>query len=294
MANLSTADLNLIDRLFGMYGGKVLEFSIPRFRSFFERDVGVDIWDDVYLKYGTSKGKRLWGFMELGQRAAIVRALHALWEVRESERTGPDDVPDARERLSAVIEKLGGRPIAAPPGSARPPAPKPARPDDAALDQLEKDFLDLHGMTDRPQARGFAFEKFLQAWFDAWGMDARGSFRAEGEQVDGSFQHGGSTYLVEAKWHSAATDAATLHSFQGKLEERPQWTRGLFVSFEGFTQQGLSAFTARRVILMDGSDIYLALRDRIDLDKLIEAKARHASEKREPFARVSALFPAKA
>lgn len=262
MAHLSTADLNLIDSLFGMYGGHVLEFSIPRFRSFFERDVGVDIWDDVYLKYGTSKGKRLWGFMELGQKAAIAKALHALWEVRESERTAPETVPDARERLSAVIEKL------------------------------EKEFLDLHGMSDRPQARGFAFEKFLQAWFDAWGLDARGSFRTEGEQIDGSFQHEGNTYLVEAKWHSTATDAATLHSFQGKLEERPQWTRGLFVSFEGFTPQGLTAFTARRVIMMDGSDIYLALRNRIDLDSIIEAKARHASEKREPFARVSALFPA--
>jgi hypothetical protein len=45
---------------------------------------------------------------------------------------------------------------------------------------------------------------------------ARASFRTAGEQIDASFQHEGTTYLVEAKWRRVQTNAAMLHAFQGK------------------------------------------------------------------------------
>jgi hypothetical protein len=96
--------------------------------------------------------------------------------------------------------------------------------------------------------------------------------------IDGSFQHGGTTYLLEAKWHRAKTDAEKLHAFQGKLSERLEGTRGLFVSFEGFTHGALEAFTARRIILADGMDIFDALKRRISVPDIITAKARHSSE----------------
>ncbi|RVH87325.1 hypothetical protein CN074_19445 [Sinorhizobium medicae] len=32
-----------------------------------------------------------------------------------------------------------------------------------------------------------------------WGLDSRAAFRTIGEQIDGSFQHDGTTYLLEAK-----------------------------------------------------------------------------------------------
>lgn len=299
MAHLNSADMTLIDTLFDMYGGRPLQFTNSTFQSFFQHDVGIDIYSDRYAGHGDSKGKRLRAFLEIGSSASIAKALRALWEVRESERLGrgeADAVPHSRARLNSLLAKLGGSRLPAAfdepaPAPAQPPA-LPKGPSDADLQALEALFLDLHGMSDQRQARGFAFEKFLQAWFDAWGLDARGSFRTDGEQIDGSFQHDGNTYLVEAKWHAKKTDAATLHAFQGKLQERPHWTRGLFVSLEGFTPQGLSAFTARQLIMMDGSDIFLALRNRIDLHKIIKAKARHASEMREPFARVADLFKA--
>ena len=44
-----------------------------------------------------------------------------------------------------------------------------------------------------PQARGYAFEKFLKDAFDTFGMSARTSFRLEGEQIDGSFVLGEQT-----------------------------------------------------------------------------------------------------
>ncbi|MEO7221199.1 MAG: hypothetical protein ABIY37_01880 [Devosia sp.] len=66
----------------------------------------------------------------------------------------------------------------------------------------------MTAMEEAVQARGYAFERFLKKWFDAWGLDERASFKLIGEQIDGSFEHRGSVYLIEAKWTNAKTDAA--------------------------------------------------------------------------------------
>jgi hypothetical protein len=295
VARLSTVDMKLIDSLFGMYSGYVLNFSNKTFAAFFSRDVGIDIYDDAYAIHGTSKGKRLWGFLEVGQTSAVIKALHALWEIREAERVERGEeqkIPQARARFSALIVKLGGRPLPAD-LSAEPPASdaKQAGPSVAVLIALESEFTALTLMEEAPQQRGIAFERFLKRWFDAWGLDAHASFRTIGEQIDGSFQHDGATYLVEAKWHNKPTDATMLHGFQGKLLERPDWTRGLYVSYGGFSVESFDAFTARRLIMMDGTDIYFALNRKLDLGRVIAAKARHHSEKRQPFAKVTDIFP---
>jgi hypothetical protein len=235
MANLSMVDMKLIDSLFGMYGGYVLNFSNKTFASFFSRDIGIDIYDEAYAVHGDSKGKRLLGFLERGQAAVVAKALAALWEIREIERAerGDDEekVPKARERLSALVERLGGAPLPGTGSADRSPASEqntgPARAD---LDALDAEYRTLVAMHHAPQARGYAFERFLKRWFDVWGLDAHASFRLTGEQIDGSFQHGNDTYLVEAKWQNKPVDAQMLHGFQGKLLERPDWTRGLSVA----------------------------------------------------------------
>jgi hypothetical protein len=297
MATLSTTEMKLIDSIFGMYSGWVLDFSNSTFDAFFRRDVGVNIYDAVYATYGDSKGKRLRGFLENAQSAAVVKALSELWIYREAgrlDRGEKETVPNARARLSEVVVKLGGKPLA---GDTAEPAEAAAHaapfgPSEGVLAALEAEFLALTRMDETPQNRGYAFEKFLKHWSDTWGLDAHASFRTKGEQIDGSFQHDGATYLVEAKWYNRQVDAAMLHGFQGKLLERPDWTRGLYVSYGGFTGDSFDAFTARRLIMMDGTDIYYALNRRLDLADVIRTKARYHAERRQPFAKVTDLFPA--
>lgn len=301
MEQLRPVELKLVDELFGMSSGYVLDFTNSTFAEFFRGEVGVDIYDNAYGIHGGSKGKRLRAFLTIGQPRAIARALAALWEYRETDRLGrsqAEAVITAQPRLSAVVERLGGPalPIYEPArhaNDAQSPhiAPRPFRAEEATLRRLEERFFALHEMSDEPQARGRHFETLLTELFNAWGMDARGGFHVVGEQIDGSFQHSNDTYLVEAKWHRAKTDANTLHGFQGKVNERPEWTRGLFVSFSGFTDVGLQAFTARKIILADGMDIYDALARRLSIPDIIAAKVRHASEYRNPFERVRILFP---
>lgn len=300
MEQLRPVELKVIDELCGMSSGYVLDFTNSTFADFFRREVGIDIYDNAYGIYGGSKGKHLRAFLTIGQPRAIARALTALWEYRETDRLArarAETVVNARGRLSAIVERLGGASLA----SYEPAmndveaksqnAPRAFRPDEATLRLLEERLFALHEMSDEPHARGRHFETLLTDLFDAWGMDARGGFTVVGEQIDGSFQLGGDTYLLEAKWHRAKTDANTRHGFQGKVSERPEWTRGLFVSFSGFTEVSLQAFTARKIILADGMDIYDALARCLSIPDIIAAKIRHASEYRNPFERVRSLFP---
>jgi hypothetical protein len=298
MAQLTTTEMALVDSIFGMYGGYVLDFSNDRFAAFFNRDLKVDIYHDRYAIHGTSKGKHLRAFLEIAPSPDLVRTLTALWEYREAgmlDRGEAETVHNARQRLSNLLVKLGGKALPVDPNAAPPPPPpmpEPERPSQGVLAGLEQEFLTMTAMNEAPQQRGYAFERFLKRWCDIWGLDAHASFRTVGEQIDGSFQHDGSTYLVEAKWHTRPIDAAMLHGFQGKLLERPDWTRGLYVSYGGFSGESFDAFTARRLIMMDGTDIYHALNRRLDLGAVVRKKVRHHSERRQPFARVTDLFPA--
>lgn len=113
-----------------------------------------------------------------------------------------------------------------------------------------------------------------------------------GEQIDGSFQLSGETYLLEAKWTDLRIGAGDLRSFNAKLEDKAAWTRGLFVSNSGFTDDGLETFgRGKRVVCMDGLDLYETLDRRLSLEDVIARKVRRAAESGQPFVRVRDLYP---
>lgn len=144
----------------------------------------------------------------------------------------------------------------------------------------------------RPQAHGYAFEKFLKDLFDAHRLAAQERFRLRGEQIDGSFQFGNETYFVEAKWQGEPIGGAELHTFHGKVEQKAAWTHGLFVSNSGFTDEGLREFgRGKRVICMNGFDLYETLDRKIPLNHVLERKVGRAAETGSPFIRVRDLFP---
>jgi hypothetical protein len=144
----------------------------------------------------------------------------------------------------------------------------------------------------KPQERGFAFEKFLNALFAAYNLDPRSSFRITGEQIDGSFQIGTDIYLVEAKWHDKQIDQGGLLIFHGKVEGKSKWSRGLFVSYSGFTSDGLLAYSKGRptnIIGMDSQDLFHILNGEMSLVEAINRKARRAAETGEFFVPVYTL-----
>lgn len=288
MPNIRTIDMMFLDDLFEMGGGYVLNFSNPTFSRFFADELNVDIDDPMYAEQGGSKGKRLRCFLQKVNIPTVVRTLKALWEYREAirQRDGkPETVQNAQGRLLSLINRLEGKPDAQPAGQ----APKAAF-DRPKLLALRNDLIEFVQLT--PQARGYAFETLLRDLFNVFGLEAREPFRLKGEQIDGSFLLQGETYLVEAKWQDALTGVADLHTFHGKLEQKAAWTRGLFVSNSGFTEDGLVAFgRGKRVVCMDGLDLFETLSRELPLNHVLERKVRRAAETGLPFARVRDLFP---
>ncbi len=267
----------------------MLDFSDPSFSDFFASELKVNIDDPKYEVNGGSKGKRLRHFLQTSDDATAVRALTALWEHRceyLARSGGADPLANAEPRYQGLINRLSGG--AAP---QRPAAsPQPVAVDRQTITKIKSDLLQVTALA--PHARGYAFEGFLKGLFDAFGLAAQEPFRLRGEQIDGSFQLGSEIYLLEAKWHGQPIGVAELHTFHGKIEQKAAWTRGLFVSNSGFTEDGIVAFgRGKRVICMDGLDLYEMLDREIPLTHVLERKVRRAAETGSPFLRVRNLFP---
>eukprot|EP01034_Spumella_vulgaris_P014336 gene14336-18299_t len=100
-----------------------------------------------------------------------------------------------------------------------------------------------------------------------------------------------SSTSFKAKWHGQPIGVAELHTFHGKIEQKAAWTRGLFVSNSGFTDDGLVAFgRGNRVICMDGLALYEMLERDLPLTHVLELKIRRAAETGSAFVRVRDLF----
>ena len=144
------------------------------------------------------------------------------------------------------------------------------------------------------QQRGYSFEAFLNDLFTCFELTPRGAFRLVGEQIDGSFQLHGETYLVEATWRNEPVGQEELLSFSGKVGGKATWSRGLFISYAGFTDEGLEAFARGKptaIVCMEGLCLHETLQMGLELPAVIERKARRAAETNEAFVPVRELFP---
>jgi Restriction endonuclease len=291
MPKIKVLDMKFLDEIFQMGGGYVLDFSDRTMASFFADELNIDIYDVRYAVNGTSKAKRLRCFLQAVDVQTAIRVLDALWTYRSALRATSDEAEpifNAHGRLLALTDLLQGK--GAQPTSALFGQPPMSVYDHQALQHLKADLLRVSTL--ESHERGYAFEAFLTKLFNAYGLKARDGFRNRGEQIDGSFELDGETYLVEAKWHAAKIGVAELFTFQGKIDEKAAWARGLFISNSGFTEDGLHAFgRGKRLICMDGLDLSDALDKGLPINHVISRKVRDAAETGQSFARVRDLFP---
>ena len=159
------------------------------------------------------------------------------------------------------------------------------------LPLMLNELLSLNKLT--PQERGYAFEKFLTTLFKVFGMEPRTPFRLVGEQIDGSIEFDGNIYLIEAKWQNALVGNTELLTLHGKVGGKATWSRGIFINYSGFSQDGLEAFGRGRptnLIAVSGQDLYFVLEGGMSLDQMIRAKARRAAEEGTPYVPVQELM----
>lgn len=287
---LKRLDFDLLDYILEMGGGYVLDFSNQTYSKFFNDELGINIDSDRYCDIGTSKGKRLRSYLKQSKTEDVLRVLTSLWDYRETKckRAGKEE-----ERSELVAEfhelliRLGGKPPATSKGASY------AQHDEGFDENAAKELLDslMKLAVMEPHPRGFAFESFLKKLFDVSGMSGRASFRLKGEQIDGSFELDEETYLLEAKWTNLPVNAADLRSFNAKVQDKAAWSRGLFVSNSGFTEDGLHAFgRGKSVVCMDGLDLSEMLMKKVGFKSVLSKKVRRAAETGKPFVRLRDLI----
>lgn len=152
--------------------------------------------------------------------------------------------------------------------------------DKVKLARLNQDYKNMKTNPDL-KARGYEFQTFLENLFRLWRLSPRSAFRIAGEEIDGSFELDHEIYLLEAKWTKKPTEKSDLVIFSSKIDGKSEWTRGLFISVNGFKDSAIESFTIGRklnLIAMDGKEIELAISGKEDLANLLRKKVRKSAE----------------
>jgi hypothetical protein len=129
--------------------------------------------------------------------------------------------------------------------------------------------------------RGYVFEQILKDCLEFEQLDPRSSFKAEGEQIDGSFFLDGSIFLLEAKWHKDELPASAIYQFKGKVDGKLIGTIGVFISMSGYSKDAVDALTLGKslnVILFGKEDIDAVIIGDSNFRSVLKSKLRIAAE----------------
>src|SRR6266446_889112 len=85
MASLSTNEKQVLEKLFGMGGGYVLNFSDRTMREYFYDDLGLDIYDVKYNYASGSKANRMRGFWQVADDLMVGKSISKLIEYIENQ-----------------------------------------------------------------------------------------------------------------------------------------------------------------------------------------------------------------
>ena len=159
------------------------------------------------------------------------------------------------------------------------------------LEQLKNEFFELFGQLDRRSA-GFKLETILNRLFALHDLEPRKPFKVIGEQIDGSFDLDHETYLVEAKWTNDPIPESELLVFRGKVEGKSTFTRGIFVSINGYSDQAKGSIVRGKqpnFFTLDGYDLTMVLSDAVALNEFLRKRRRLLAEEGEVFVHYNEL-----
>lgn len=109
MSSLRTVDKIPLEDILEMSSGYVLDFSDPTYASFFVESAGIDICEQRFLKYGTSKAKKMRAFWELESDPKVGKVLSDLLELWEVKNLQPKPEELARlKQCKSIVAKLSG------------------------------------------------------------------------------------------------------------------------------------------------------------------------------------------
>ena len=274
MAQMTYIEKDYFERLFDMERGYVLDFTNYTYQRFVADTINID----VYKKYhNLSKAKILRAIMDDCDNVTVGKLLLGLMQYMQARELVTDEKKEIFQKCTEIGYRLIGKKVSAKTVDIVPESQKIEFDFKKYLNEL-KDLADYH---DNPQARGYQFERYLNRLFKDCALEPRESFRIKGEQIDGSFVLRNDIYLLEAKWTNKPTEKSDLVVFNEKVSSKSGFTRGLFISFAGYSSDAVETFCNGRevrIVLMTVQELAVALTREMDISTVIWNKDRALAE----------------
>ena len=275
MAQMTYIEKDYFERLFDMETGYVLDFTNYTYQRFVADTINID----VYKKYhNLSKAKILRAIMDDCDNVTVGKLLLGLMQYMQARELVTDEKKEIFQKCTEIGYRLIGKKVSAKTVDTVPESQKIEFDFKKYLNEL-KDLADYH---DNPQARGYQFERYLNRLFKDCALEPRESFRIKGEQIDGSFVLRNDIYLLEdLELKPNETEKSDLVVFNEKVSSKSGFTRGLFISFAGYSSDAVETFCNGRevkIVLMTVQELAVALTREMDISTVIWNKVRALAE----------------
>lgn len=275
MANLSFSDKQLIENVFGMSSGYVIDFSNREFEEFM-KDV---VQYNIYVRYpGLSKAKIFREFLKDESEIFVGKAIVLLINHMRNNDLISNDKQEKADKLYNLGKKLLGKNYVQP--TTKTENQNTTQTIEIDYDKINNSLLDLDKITNA-QTRGYAFEKYLNALFDSFGLNPNASYRTEYDQIDGSFVLDGNTVLIEAKYRNNTIPKDDLILFTQKIQLKSHFTRGLFITYSLIDNKAIDYFTDRssRFVVLTVEELFIMCQNKISLITVLQNKFRYLDER---------------
>lgn len=269
MSCILPIEKQILEDLFGMKSGYVLDFSNRTFKEYIFDTLGIDVYER-YAEGNLSKAKimrRLYQDLSDQQLATLLKAF-----LDYIEEFGHSNDANRMKKAWKIVERLSGERMRDDNGD---------EGNGFNFKYFLKRLIDLSSSETSKQNKGYEFEKYLRDLFGAAGLKPRESYRVKGEQIDGSIEFNGNVYLVEAKWTGGPVNRSDLVVFADKVSRKSKFTRGIFVSHSGYVENAVETYAIGKVpeiILIDMKEMTWALENGIDIEDVLSKKVRKLIE----------------
>jgi len=152
------------------------------------------------------------------------------------------------------------------------------------LTKLQKRLEELHTSIGT-QKGGYDFQDWFYDLLDYFEITNKRPYVTNGRQIDGSFTHEGTTYLVELKFTGSQSDATDIDSIYKKVTSKADNTMGVMVSISGYSSVAIKEASGDKtpLLLLDHSHIFYTLNGVMKFQQIIERVRRHASQTAESY-----------
>jgi len=283
MAKLTFSEKQLIETVFDMGNGYVLNFSNRTFKEFM-----LDVVEyDIYSKYpNLSKAKILREFIKDERDTYVGKAIVLLVNYMKDNDLIIDE--EKTNRLYEIGKRLLGKKDKVKDKEKVKSSTKITPIID--YDNIKMLLLKVEQISSA-QRRGYEFESFLYTLFKTFDLEPNVSYRTEHDQIDGSFVYEGNTVLIEAKYRAKEISKDDLILFKTKVESKSHFSRALFITNSKVSDKALEFFkdSSSRIVVLTVEEIFIMCERQISLEKILKDKYRVLDERGEIFKHIMQL-----